>query len=324
MGFGLGVAGILYSGFLVSAIFGMVLAIWLVREVGLRFSRAILLQLRSFGVPYQISTAGSFFLVFGDRFFLGYSRSIGEVGLYGLAYQFGFLLGSLVELPFFRAWNPERFLQSGLPRAERDASYNEGLSLLNVFLVLTATGIVLFTPAVIRLATTAEFHSAAAVVPVIVAAYVVQCYTMVVAFGIDVSTRTKYYTYATWSSVLVIAVLYAVLIPPYGGFGAAWATLLAFVVRFALTYFFAQRLWPVKYSWAGSLRATAIGIAVVVARTSLTPAGVFAELALSTLLLGLCAFGIWTVGLRPGERHTVRGMVSRLAARRGGQRSSIG
>jgi O-antigen/teichoic acid export membrane protein len=315
IGLGLGVVGMLYSGLVVNAIVGLVLAIWLMRSVGLHFSMPMLRKLRSFGVPYQISTAGSFILVFGDRFFLGHNRSIGEVGLYGLAYQFGFLLSSLVEGPFCRAWNPMRFQQVELPRSERDRFYNQGLRILGVVLILVATGIVLYTPAIIRLATTAEFYPAAVFVPILIGAYIAQCYTMVVAFGIDVSTRTKYYTYATWISSVLIVLLYASLIPPFGGLGAAWATLLAFLVRFALTYYFAQQVWPVSYEWGTTLQALVIGGVVCMVAWMLPPMSLITGVVVDTLLFLLCVVAIWLVVLNQGDRTVVLTTLRRMGKR---------
>ena len=310
VGFGLGVAGILYAGFFVNLIVGTALVTWLIRNTGLSFNVPLFRQLRAFGVPYQISTAGAFILAFGDRFFLGHSRSISEVGLYGLAYQFGFLLSSLVESPFHRAWTPVRFQQSELPRSERDLLYSQGLDLLSIAVVLVGSGVVLFTPFILRLLTTPEFHPAAAMVPIVIAAYVVQCYTMVVAFGIDVSTRTKYYTYATWASAASIIVLYALLIPRFGGFGAAWATFLAFLIRFALTYSFAQQLWPVNYQWDRVLRTTSIGLLTALAAWALpSPTGLWMMLVKSTVLYCFCALAIWVTVLRPEQRLTVIGML---------------
>jgi O-antigen/teichoic acid export membrane protein len=315
IGFGLGVAGMLYAGFIVNAIVGLSLAAWLIRSVGLHFNVPVFHQLRRFGVPYQISTAGSFIMVFGDRFFLGHERSISEVGLYGLAYQFGFLFSSLIEGPFHRAWNPIRFQQSDMPRSERDRLYNRGLRILGAAVALTAAGVVLFTPAIIKIATTPDFHSAAALVPIIIAAYVVQCYTTVVAFGIDVSTQTRYYTYATWASATLIVILYVMLIPPFGGFGAAWATLLAFVARFFLTYRFAQRVWPVSYEWGLPLRALAIGTGVAAAAWTLPSMTLYAEFVADTLLLGCCFLGVWILVLQPTDRDAALAMLRGAAAR---------
>lgn len=55
--------------------------------------------------------------------------------------------------------------------------------------------------------------------------------------------------------------LNVVLISRYGMLGAAWATLGAFLVRFALVYSFSQRAYPIPYAWSRIVEV--MGIAAV-------------------------------------------------------------
>lgn len=312
----LGVASMLYTGLIVNILLGVGLALWMARSVGLAVSREILRKLRRFGVPYQITVAGSFILVFGDRFILGAHATNATVGLYGIAYQFGFLFGALGEVPFIRAWNPIRYaLMKSSPR-ERDAAYNQGLLTYSVLLSCMAIGIIAFAPVALRLMTTEAFRPAGRLVPIIVAAYLVQAYTMAVVFGIDAATKTKYFTYATWTSAIVSLSLYLVLIPPFGGFGAAWATLVAFLVRFGMTYRFAQRLWPVSYEWGSVLRGTGIVLLVWVGVWAAPPSSGLTEVG-TALVLTLSGFGaLWALALRANERVLVRQFFARVIVTR--------
>lgn len=299
---GLGVAGMLYTGLIVNLILGISLAIWMARSVGLRLHWRDVTRLRAFGVPYQISIAGSFLLVFGDRFVLGSTKPVSEVGLYGLAYQFGFLLSSLTEVPFIRAWNPVRYAMLDVDPPERDRAYNEGLQVLSVLLALLASGMILFSPFVLSVMTSPEFHSAAKFVPVIVGAYVLQCYTQVVVFGIDVSTKTTHYTFATWTSAIVSVILYLLLIPRFGGMGAAWATLLAFLVRFGMTYRSAQLVWPIAYRWGPTLRAVSVIVLAAITQAVIQPTTAIGQLALGILVFAASACGLWFVAMSSTER----------------------
>ena len=85
----LGVESILLSTTIASSVVGFALVAWMIGRTGVRVSRAVVRDLRRFGVPYQITTAGAFILAFGDRFFLAHYDGAAEVGVYGLAYQFG-------------------------------------------------------------------------------------------------------------------------------------------------------------------------------------------------------------------------------------------
>lgn len=251
---GLGVEGVLIGTLLASAAVGSVLTLWMVRETGLRFSRAAMRDLRRFGVPYQIATAGTFILTFGDRFFLETYHGLGVVGLYGLAYQFGFLLSGLGPQPFFRAWSPQRLALSTEPRVVRDEAYARSFLQLNLVQISLAVGIALFIRPLLALMSAPEFHGAADLVPVILAAFVVQVWTDAVAIGIEVSEQTRFASFATWISVAAILILYAALIPPLAGMGAAVATLLCYALRFGFTYHWSQRLWPVTWHWTPNLR----------------------------------------------------------------------
>jgi O-antigen/teichoic acid export membrane protein len=220
VGFRWGVLGILASTLIANVVLGTALAAWLLRRTGLQVRASVLRDLRRFGVPYQISTAGSFILTFGDRFFLQASRTIAEVGLYGLAYQFGFLLAQLSAAPFLSAWDPHRYELVNEAAERRDARYSAGLFYFSFVILTLGVGIALFIRPTLRLMTSPAFWSAADMVPLVLLAYVLQSWTFAVKFGIDVSEQTRYYTYATWASVVVTVALYAALIPRFGGHGA--------------------------------------------------------------------------------------------------------
>jgi O-antigen/teichoic acid export membrane protein len=50
-------------------------------------------------------------------------------------------------------------------------------------------------------------------------------------------------------TVIVITGLYFVWIPLEGAMGAAKATLVAFIVRFGIIYYFSQQLFRINYPW---------------------------------------------------------------------------
>ena len=291
-----GVLGILLSTMLSSVVIGGATVGWMLRGTPLAWSRTAIHDLRRYGVPYQVATVATFILTFGDRFFLQAFGGLAVVGIYGLAYQFGFLLDSVAVAPFNRAWNPQRYQLVAQPREFRDAKYNQGFLYLSLLMMTTAVGITVFVRPVLRLMSDAAFWPAATIVPVVVAAYVVQSWSGVVQFGINVSERTKYVSYAMWISVVAILALYTLLIPPFGAMGAAVATLIAFVVRFALIYRFSQRLWPVTYRWAAHAKLGASALLVTLAAFAFDLGGVVAQglfgAGLLIVYLGLVWIGV--------------------------------
>jgi O-antigen/teichoic acid export membrane protein len=305
-----GPGGVLLSSLIVNIIFGILTASWMIRRVGIVVSKEALLDLRRFGLPYQLVTIGTFVVTFGDRIFLDKYGGLASVGLYSLAYQFGFILNQVGISPFVRAWTPRRFEFAHEPTSLRDAKNAQGFRYLNVLAFTCAVGIAVFVHPVLRILAHQEYWSAADIVPVILAAYIVQGWGTVVELGIDLSEKTRYANYGVWASVAAVLVLYPLLIPTFGGHGAAWATLLSFLVRFAFHWRFSQRLWPIDYGWGPVLRLAAYATVVSLASSYLRPESVVAELGLGIGLFGLFVVAIWTTTLGEEERESIRALAA--------------
>jgi O-antigen/teichoic acid export membrane protein len=154
-----------------------------------------------------------------------------------------------------------------------------------------------------------EFHPAAAVVPVILVAYVLQCWASVQDIGILVRERTRYLAMANVAAAAVALVGYAVLVPRYLEWGAAVATVLSFATRYLLTYVYSQRLWSVRYRWKPVWIAVAWSVVVCGVAVSLPEMGLLASLALRTTMVAVYFVGLWSLPiLNPVERATARGL----------------
>jgi O-antigen/teichoic acid export membrane protein len=303
--FRLGAEGILLSTLVSNVVVGTWTMLWMVRRTGLVFDWHWLRELRRFGVPYQLSWAGSFLLTFGDRFFLQAARGAGSVGLYSLAYQFGFILAQVAGQPFIQAWRPQRFQLVDAPKEKRDHANREGFFFLSVVLLTGATAICLFVEPFLSVMTTTQFYGAATLGPLIALAYVVETWANAVSFGIEVSEQTRYSAYSTWLSAAVAIGLYALLIPRLGAYGAALATVGGFSVRLLLVLYWSQRLWPTEYGWGRPLFTMALGGMAVASYLWLRSPRLGAQIAASTTSFLAYALAVLSLCLTREERHVL-------------------
>ncbi|MEO6665937.1 MAG: oligosaccharide flippase family protein, partial [Nitrospiria bacterium] len=115
---------------------------------------------------------------------------------------------------------------------------------------------------VLTVMSASAFWAAAGIVPVIVFAYFLQACADFFNFGILHKGETQHIAYGTLLSVIVIIAFSFLLIPRFGGAGAAWATLLSFAVRLAYFYHASQRLFPIKFLLGRPIGTVAVAVTV--------------------------------------------------------------
>jgi O-antigen/teichoic acid export membrane protein len=310
---GMGVKGVFIADMTATIIVGTGLGIYLFRMVGFSFSRSATKDLLRFGVPLMATQIATFILTFGDRYFLQRSATTTDVGLYSLAYQFGFLLAMVGFTPFALVWEPARFEIAKRP--DRESVLSRGFIYLNVLLMTLAVGIALFVHDALVIMATPQFTSAADIVPIILLAYVFQCWANVHDIGILVREKTEWITAATWIAAGVALGGYALLIPSMRGLGAAIATLVAFAARYVLTYVMSQRLWKVHYQWRPVATLMAISLLVVLAGYALPNGGIIASLTERTVLFAVYVAAVWRAGvLSEADRVLVRQLLRQSIA----------
>lgn len=303
---GLGVRGVFLANLVATVVIGLWLVIYVLRHVGFHLSPIATRQLLRYGVPLVGTQLATFIVTFGDRYFLQRAGTVSDVGIYSLAYQFGFLLATVGYIPFEMVWEPMRFEIAKRP--DRDELFARGFLYMNVVLITSAVILALFVPDVLRVMTTPAFYSAAGLVPIILIGYVLQGWAQIQDTGILISERTMFVTIANWAAATVAILGYAFLIPRYLGFGAAVATAAAFATRHACIYFFSQRLWPVRYNWWPVLRLCTAAIAVCIAGALLPHANLGVSLASRVALFLLFILIVWNANILSSED---RGLVRR-------------
>ena len=249
--FKMGVAGVLYGTMLSSLAIGGWLLFYIFSDVPIRFCTEKAKRLLRFGLPFVISSLGAFVLTFSDRYFLNYYHELSVVGVYALAYKFGFLLITFPVGPLMNIWTVQRFEVVSGDGHER--IFNQFLLWYCISIVAVMLVIAMTAGDLLKILSAPSFWPAANVIPIILVAYFFQACTDFFNFGIYYSGKTEHMAYGTILAVAVIIGLSFVLIPQYGMYGAACATLIAFAIKLLYVYWASQRLFYVNYALAGPI-----------------------------------------------------------------------
>lgn len=311
---GMGVKGVFISALISNIITGGWLTTWLIRDVGVRLSTNTLKQLARYGIPMVGMQFATFLATFGDRYFLQASAGEAEVGLYNLAYQFGFLLAMLGAMAFEQVWAPKRFEVARRP--DSDEILSNAFVYSSAWLFIVAVGMNLFIGDIFRVMTQPEFFPAARLVPIIVVAYILQAWSTQHDIGVLIKERTEFLTLANWIAAVVAIASYALLIPLLGALGAACGTILAFGTRWVLTYRYSQRLWRVEYRWSPVVRMALISVAFVGTGILIPELPILTSMALHTAMFGLFLLVGWYGGvLQPEEKASAKALTRKGIAR---------
>jgi O-antigen/teichoic acid export membrane protein len=303
----LGVTGVLLTGVISNLLVGGFLAAQLLWTVKPRFEWTAARQFLRFGIPLVVMQVATFTFTFADRYFLNKAGDTTAVGLYALAYQFGFLVGTIGYIPIEMVWDPQRFAVARRP--DRDVIYARVFIYINIVLISAAVGLSLFVGDVLRVIADPAFHAAATFVPVIVGAYVFQAWGTFFNIGIMLKERTHYWTLANWAAAAVAVGGYLVLIPRYLAWGAAITVVASLGTRFWLTHLFSQRLLPIRYEWGPVLRLIVIAVALASVGALAPTLGIVSSVTVHTVLFGLYSLLVWRLILTASDRAAARSLL---------------
>lgn len=304
------VEGVIYSALISGAVMTLLLGVYLVRSTGLCFSIAKAKEMMGFSLPFMVVGALSFYINFGDRYFLRlFGGGLDQVGVYSLGYKFGFLLTFIAGDPFFNVWDSEKF------RIYKEHE-NPAVVYRRVFLIYVAAmaiivlGLSLFGRNVITVMANKEFWGAAELIPVVCLAYVCNCITGYANLGILVKERTIEYSYGSILAAIVVTGGYILLIPRFGAMGAAWATLLAFGARMVWVVIRSRKYYDMHLEWGRVLGLAAVAGFIWKMSDLLKSDSIYLSLMINVVALAICLLALLYLPLLPSDlRKEARAML---------------
>ena len=213
-------------------------------------------------VPHQLI---AFVLTEGNRFFLEHYRSVEEVGLYSLAHSVGAVMnvvGSTVML----AWSPV-FFEKARQGGESVKKLGEtGGTIIGGMIVIASIGVSV-GPLAMKLLFDSRYASAAPACAMVVTGFLFHGLFSVFHLSVMQHGKTEYLALITaWAACVNLAANYF-LVPRFGLFGSAWATLLGYLVEFVVVVVVSMRLFPVPYPLRKiAFWLTSLGVVLIISQ----------------------------------------------------------
>jgi O-antigen/teichoic acid export membrane protein len=270
-----GVEGIFFSGAASSALTFALLLPHVYRHTRFAFSTQLYKELLRFGLPYIPVGISGIILQVIDRPILKAMSTDSAVGIYQANYRLGIFM-NLVSSMFEYAWRPFFLSHAKDDNAKqlfaRVMTYYVLASTL-MFLVLSffigdIVTIKIFNHHIIR----DTYWSGLGIVPIVLLAYVFGGISINLNAGIQIEKKTMYLLPTSVIAAVSNIAANILLIPKYGIYGAAYATLIAYVLSAAALFVVAQKFYPIGYEYFRLVKVACV-TAVVFTVSTMLPSG---------------------------------------------------
>lgn len=343
---GAGPMGIIKAQFYSALVIAPVLLFITFRNMRPRFSWNLLKRITSFGLPLVPAAMAGWVLTLANRYILriaapvtkfaviaqkglgemvgksgallaGALPSLGEVGLYDLAYKFSLIVRMGLVQPFIFAWGPLMFSIYHKPEAKQ--VYRAVLTLFTLLAVGVAFAVGVMSPEIVKLMATWPFYGSWSAVFILSLSHCFYGMYLVFTVGTSVVNKTKYQAYTATIGVFANIGLNFLLIPIWGMLGAAVATVLGFALMAFVHYHFAQRRYHIDFDLVSVFKIVSLAVVLWLATTFL-PFGSWGIIG-RVGALGLFVVLLKVLGLFKAEevKLVLDGIKERFSGGRGGK-----
>jgi O-antigen/teichoic acid export membrane protein len=231
------------------------------RDLSLKFSLGELRGLLSFGTPLIFGQVSFHLFMMIDRFFLERYAKESELGAYAMANTLVSVVTILVTVPFSQVWTVMRF------SVMNEEGANEYYSRVLTYILFVSMFFALCVSAVagdgLTLFSLIGYWKAAAIIPLLGLAAVLDCASRVLNVGITLKKRTIFAPIVIIAALAVNVSLNFWLIPRYGIMGATVSTLASYVVFCGLRYWASNLFFKVRYEWKRVFTILGLGSAII-------------------------------------------------------------
>ena len=305
--------GVVWTTMTAIVLTALILIVYCFRLERPTFERRLFGRMARFAAPIGLSWLAMFIVNFGDRFILAHYRLFSDLGIYDLAYKFGILFSAIYG-NFANYWNAQVF--QIMKRDDSAAVFPRLFTYVFVATSFCALGVVVCARPALTLFVGPLFRRAAVLVPILVAAYYLKALSDFLRALFLAAGRPGYDAACSWMGAAVCLAGYLILIPKYGVWGAAVATLVSFVSMAVISAVWTYRLCHYRVE-GGRIVKIVVALAAGLIPFALLPHGsVTGQIAAAALSTAAFPAALWLLRFpTQGEMEAGWSAMRRLAAR---------
>lgn len=243
----LGIDGYFYS-LIISSTIVLVLYILLlkinIRSIFSKNDKALKRKMLSYSIPMIPNSISWWISNTSDKYILNFFWGVSTTGIYAVAYKIPSLLNTITKI-FMEAWQISAV-------EEYESNNNKNFSEVFRFFfgvnILVCLGIVLFSNVIALIMFSDEFYSALKFVPILLSAFFFNGLASYLGTVYTASKKTNMLFISTSIGALINITLNIILIPNYGGYGAAIATLISYFIIWLIRLINSRKIMTLEFN----------------------------------------------------------------------------
>ncbi len=284
-----------FTGQASAAAISATFTVWRVRgNIVLKFSNPEAHKMLRFGMPLIFVGVFGFVSTYIDRLILNHYVSLSKVGLYTLAYQLGMVTNIILIAPLKRVWGP-MFLS-----VKDHDNFGEFCAKAFSYILCIAgfifLVIALLSRELLLVMAEPEYWASYSVIPIIALTYAIWSTRSIIEVGVFLKRKTTLIAYYTCIGAFVKVVLSFILIPRYEMAGAAWATLISFMVTLTIDFLYNRRLFKIDYEWLRVIKVFGANTIIFAAGFLIIIDNIFLSFAFKVVIILLYPFLLLAMG----------------------------
>lgn len=197
-----------------------------------------------------------------DRYILNFFCGTSITGIYSIAYKIPSLITSAVTI-FSSAWKISSVEDFGTESSIE--FYQKTYRVYHGILFISASGLILFTQPLAKILYSNEFYLAWQITPILILACVYSTLAQFIGSIFVAAKVTEKLFVSSGVGAIANTILNFILIPFYGGTGAAIATVLSYAIIWLVNIYNAKKIMQIKYISLRIVVSTILIIAEIIA-----------------------------------------------------------
>lgn len=219
------------------------------KQINFTFVRSYAISSLKYCIPMLPTLVTAWSMSTIDRVFIERYFGINDVGIYSLGYKIAMLV-TVITGAFYKAYNPYYFkLASTGLREEVLPQLKKTNTVYLVLVIIAGSMLAFFSKEIIYIFFDPVYLKTYKVIMIISLAFAISSFTGIFNLAIYQEKKTMFLMYVNLASCFINIGLNFIFISKYGVIGAAWATVITYLVVNFLSYNFAKKCYYASFNF---------------------------------------------------------------------------